>query len=106
VLSDTEGHFVAGFIDGEAHLAIVEQNGGQSYSCAMTLGVRDDDVALLRWLAASTGLGTVNPVSARSTSKPQARWVLRSQADCLGLVELLDRYELRGRKRREYEIWR
>jgi hypothetical protein len=105
-LSHIDGHFIAGFIEGEAHLAVVEQNGGQSYSCAMTLGVRDDDADLLRWLAARTGLGTVHPVPARSTSKPQVRWILRTQADCRGLVELLDRFELRGRKRREYKIWR
>jgi hypothetical protein len=63
-LRDTDGHFIAGFIGGEAHLAVVEQNGGQSYSCAMTLGVRDDDADLLRRLAARTGLGTVHPVPA------------------------------------------
>jgi hypothetical protein len=64
-LSHIDGHFIAGFVDGEAHLGVVEQNGGQSCSCVMTLGVRDDDAELLRWLALRTGLGTVHPVPAR-----------------------------------------
>ena len=68
----------------------------------MSLGVRDDDAPLARGCARRTGLGTVHPVPARSTSKPQVRWLVRTQADCRALVELLDRYELRGRKRREY----
>ena len=29
VLTAAEGHFIAGFLEGEAHLGIVEQNGGQ-----------------------------------------------------------------------------
>jgi hypothetical protein len=105
-ISAAEGHFIAGFIEGEGHLGIVEQNGGQSYGCFMSLGVRDDDAPLARWLRERTELGTVSPVPAYRTSKPQVRWLIRTQADCRALVELLDRYELRGRKRREYDTWR
>jgi hypothetical protein len=28
-LSDAEGHFIAGFLEGEAHFGITEANGGQ-----------------------------------------------------------------------------
>jgi hypothetical protein len=106
VLSAADGHFIAGFIEGEAHLGLAEQNGGQSYGCFMSLGLRDDDAPLARWLRERSGLGTLYPVPAYRTSKPQVRWLVRTQADCRALVELLDRYELRGRKRREYETWR
>ena len=106
LISAAEGHFIAGFIEGEGHLGIAEQNGGQSYGCFMSLGVRDDDAPLARWLCERTGLGTLYPVPAYRTSKPQVRWLVRTLADSRALVELLDQYELRGRKRREYETWR
>jgi hypothetical protein len=52
-LRKAEGHFIAGFIEGEAHLGVVEQNGGQSYSCVMALSLRDDDAELLCGLRAT-----------------------------------------------------
>ena len=52
------------------------------------------------------GSGRVIPCRPAGPSKPQVRWLVRTQADCRALVDLLDRYELRGRKRREYETWR
>jgi hypothetical protein len=105
-ITTAEGHFIAGFIEGEGHLGIVEQNGGQSYGCFMSLGLRDDDAPLAQWLRERTELGTVYPVRAYRTSRPQVRWLVRTLPECRALVELLDRYELRGRKRREYETWR
>jgi hypothetical protein len=105
-VSATEGNFIAGFVEGEGHFGIAEQNGGQSYGCFMSLGLRDDDAPLARWLCERTGLGVLSPVPSYRTSKPQVRWQIRKLADCRQVIELLDRYELRGRKRREYEIWR
>ena len=105
-LTAAEGHFIAGFIEGESHLGIVEENGGQSYGCVMSLALRDDDAALVRWLKQRTGYGTIAPIPARRTSRPQVRWTVRTHEDCGALVRLLERYELRGRKRREFEIWR
>ena len=105
-ISEAEGHFVAGFIEGEGHFGIAEANGGQSFRCLMSLRVRDDDTPLLEWLRATTGLGALHPVPARATSNPQVQWLVRTQADCGSLVELLERFEMRGRKTREFEIWR
>lgn len=105
-ISEAEGHFIAGFIEGEAHLGIVEANGGQSFRCLMSLRVRDDDAPLLTWLRMRTGVGRLHAVPARRTSKPQAQWLVQTQAGCTTLVELLTRFPLRGRKTREFEIWR
>jgi hypothetical protein len=106
VISEAEGHFIAGFIEGEGHFGIAEANGGQSFRCLMSLRLRDDDVALVEWLRARTGVGTLRAVAARSTSNPQVQWLVQTQAGCRTLVEMLTRCEMRGRKAREFEIWR
>ena len=41
-IGEYERSFLAGFLEGEATLAIRELNGGQSLSCAMDLKQRDD----------------------------------------------------------------
>ena len=105
-LNTDDGHFIAGFIEGEGHLAIVEANGGQSFRCLMSLNVRDDDVELLKWMRATTGVGALTPVPARRTSKPQVQWRVQTQDDCRRLASLLTEFEMRGRKRHELEIWR
>ena len=105
-LCDADGHFSAGFLEGEAHFGITEANGGQSYGCFMSLRLRDDDAALVDWLRDATGIGFTRPVPARRTSKPQVEWRVQTQADCRALAELLGRFPVRGRRRREVRIWR
>jgi hypothetical protein len=105
-ISESEGHFIAGFIEGEAHFAITESNGGQSFRCFVSLRLRDDDAALVHWLRQRTAVGRLSPVPARSTSKPQIQWLVQTQADCTVLAELLNRFELRGRRRAELDVWR
>ena len=105
-LSDADGHFIAGFLEGEAHFGITEANGGQSFGCLMALRLRDDDAALLTWLRDTTGVGLTRSVAARANSKPQVEWRVQTQDGCRALAELLCRFEIRGRRRREVELWR
>lgn len=105
-ISADEGNFIAGFIEGEGHFGIAEANGGQSFRCLMSLRVRDDDTELLAWLRARTGLGLLRRVAAQGNANPQVQWLVQTQADCRTLVELLTRFEMRGRKMREFAIWR
>jgi hypothetical protein len=100
-----DGHFIAGFIEGEGHFGIVSMNGGQSLGCVMRLAVRDDDGDLLRWLVATTGIGKLSRKPAQSTSQPQVLWSVNRQDDCDYLVALLDRFPMRGRKACEFTIW-
>ena len=100
-ISAAEGHFIAGFIEGEGHLGIAEAERRPVVPAASCrCGVRDDDAPLVEWLRDDDRARHVACPSPRaSTSKPQVRWLVRTQADCRALVELLDRFELRGRKR-------
>ena len=87
-ISAAEGHFIAGFVEGEGHFGITEANGGQSFRCLMSLRVRDDDSELLEWLHARTGVGTLHAIPARATSNPQVGWMVQTQSGCQTLVEL------------------
>ena len=104
-VSEVEGSLLAGFLEGEIHLGIAEQNGGQSLSCFAQANVRDDDAEILEWILALTGIGTLYRVPARRTSKPQVQWRVASRADCEELAVVLARVPFRGRKRRELEVW-
>jgi hypothetical protein len=101
-----EGHLLAGFLEGEIHLGVCEQNGGQSYSCFARVTFRDDDAAVLEWALALTGVGTLRRKPARRTSKPQVGWHIDSRDDCLELCNLLECFPFRGRKRLELTVWR
>lgn len=99
------GDFLAGFLEGEASFLITCQPGRSNHSCAVSINVRDDDEILLSEFADATRLGTVLPVAARGSSKPQTAWTVSSKADCLRLAEILYRHPLRGKKSRDFALW-
>ena len=103
-VSDDLAAFLAGFMEGEACFTVQKQARGP-YGCTMKLSVRDDDELLLSELMAATRLGTLTRKGARETSRPQVVWTVLAKADCLRLMELLDRYPLRGRKSHDYALW-
>jgi hypothetical protein len=104
-LAERDGHVLAGFIDAEGSFAISPANGRRNWVCEFELTQRADDRALLERFRDVTRIGNVTSVPARGNSKPQARWCVRSQLGCMRLVESLERFELRGRKRHEFTIW-
>jgi len=105
-ISPKSGAFISGFIEGEATFSIRRQPHGTNHSCALSLACRADDEPLLLDLAAATDLGTIGRIPARGSSHPQAVWTVCAKSDCRRLIEILDRYPLRGRKSRDYAIWR
>jgi hypothetical protein len=105
-LSDTEAHTLAGLLDAESHLAIGPSNGGSIWRCLCRVTLRDDDQDILLGYRDKLGLGHLVPVAARGGSRPQACWTIVSKLECRLLTEVLDAHPLRGRKQREYEIWR
>jgi hypothetical protein len=96
--------WLSGFIDGEGAFGGHQHRSG-AWEPRFTLTQRDDDYALLRRIAAELG-GNLYVQKARGASRPVARWHCASKASMLRLVEYLDRFPLRSRKRHEYELWR
>jgi LAGLIDADG endonuclease len=105
-LNHAEAHTLAGLLDGESHLAIVPNNHGSGWRCECSVTLRDDDQEILVHYRTKLGLGHLVSVPARNGSRPQVLWTIASKLECQILTELLDAHPLRGRKRREYEIWR
>lgn len=104
-LADTDGHALAGFLDAEGCFQIRPNNRGRTWSCHMTVAVRDDDADLLTDLCRVTGLGRVGAKPAQGTSRPQACWSVASKRECAELTRILRAFPLRARKRRDFEIW-
>jgi hypothetical protein len=105
-LSDAEAHTLAGFLDAESHLAVIPNNGGATWRCECLVNLRDDDREILISYRDKLGLGHLTQIAARNGSRPQVLWKIGSKLECQALGEILDAHPLRGRKRREYEIWR
>jgi hypothetical protein len=105
-IGELQRSFLAGFLEGEATFVISELNAGQSLACRMHLNQRDDEQDTLEWLLATTGLGHLYRVSARSTSKPQVAWVVNAQDDCRELLAMIEPCGFHGRRAAELEIWR
>lgn len=103
--SETDGGFAAGLIAGDGHFWISPQQLWSELG-GFTLGLRADDTPLLARLCRWSGVGQLSAVPAKANSKPQTRWTVRRQRDCLRLVSILDRHRLIGKKFGEYEIWR
>jgi hypothetical protein len=103
-IGERERSFLAGFLEGEASLTVREQNGGQSFSCDMTLKQRDDSQDTMEELLAMTGVGRLYHVPARSTSKPQIAWLVNTQEHCRELLALVES-GFHGRRAAELRVW-
>jgi hypothetical protein len=103
-LSDADGHFIAGFLAGEAHFGIAEANGGQSFGC-LTVHMRRDDRPLLEMLAGALGIGYVRDQPAYGSTQPSASWHVGRLDDAVALAAWLDPELMRGRKRTELDVW-
>src|SRR4051812_9937344 len=104
-LADADAHALAGFLDAEGCFQIRPNNRGRTWSCHMTVAVRDDDAQLLTDLCRVTGLGRVAAKPAHGTSCPQVCWTIASKRECAELTRILRAFPLRARKRRDFEIW-
>lgn len=106
-MNDGFGHWFAGFVDGEGCFTIPEHKHNGCLYCRLRIQLRVDDRPLLEYIQEQTGLGVVRTLGRRyGTSQLQAYWAVSRKADCLALVDLLDAYPLRSKKRYDYEVWR
>ena len=66
-LADADAHALAGFLDAEGCFQVGPNNRARTWSCYMTVAVRDDDANLLTDLCRVTGLGRVRAKRAQAT---------------------------------------
>ncbi len=108
---DGFGHWLAGFIDGEGTFFIRRHSGKTpkartAFHPEFRVKVRSDDRAILDTIQARTGIGYVKDVKGSGNSKPQAEWIIVRKEDARRLCEILDRFPMRAKKARDYQVWR
>lgn len=97
-------HWLAGFADGEG--CFTTRRNGHGYACEFVIHVRADDAAIIREIAAATGVGVVRgPQDRGDGSSPMVKWVVSRQNDCAKLVQLFEAFPLRAKKARDFAIW-
>jgi hypothetical protein len=109
--ADGFGHWLAGFIDGEGcfYLRIGDESRRgirRNLDIRFSVGVRDDDYEVLEEIVVRTGVGRLSRFRPKSTSNPGARWAVSKFSDLRELIEILDRFPLRAKKRKDYAVWR
>lgn len=97
--------FFSGFLTAEGHLGITRNNGSY-FAPKAQIAVRADDLPLLRELRERVGVGRIYRGARRQTSSPSGLWMVRDGHGLRHLVEVLDGCPPRGRRGREYRIWR
>jgi hypothetical protein len=100
--------WLAGFTDGEGSFTItrVGGEGAHYWVPRFCIELRADDVAIIRALHAEFG-GRIQAVGKRSPGRePSLQWNVRSKRQMADLVSYFDRFPLRAKKARDYEIWR
>jgi len=113
---DAFGHWLSGFTDGEGNFKLTwhrtKPRGprGTIYTvpgARFEIGVRDDDSAVIELIRSYFGVGRLATRPARGNHKPLIRIMVASAADLMAVVvPHFDRFPLRAKKRRDYELWR
>jgi hypothetical protein len=98
-------HFLAGFVAGEGHFRISENNAGQSWSCGFDLRQRDDNAELVAAVHELVGEGRLVWVPPRGTSHAQVCWRIESMTGCSDLAAALDQVPLLGKKSGDFALW-
>lgn len=112
---DGFGHYVAGFFDGEGsfHISCHRRAGRESEVIRFSLNLRADDASIVREIQSRLRFGTVSYRNGRQREKhdggtinPGVTWYVNDIWSCWLLCLILDRFPLRAKKRRDFEIWK
>lgn len=111
-MRDDFGHWFAGFFDGEGSLLVYvgqpDARQHQRARCAASITLRLDDRAILEESQQQLRVGRITDLRNHrmTAAKPCARWAVDDKAGCAAVVAALDRYPLRSKKARDFEVWR
>lgn len=103
-ISDSFGHWLAGFVAGEGSFNI-QKNGRGAYYCSFRLALHAEDIEILYEIQRRTGLGQTWEGHPPSQKGPRALWTVQAKAECLALVGVFERFPLRAKKQRDFLIW-
>jgi MarR family transcriptional regulator, transcriptional regulator for hemolysin len=92
--------YLGGFFSGEGCFGL---SGLQPRA---VIKLRRDDRSILELFASRFGLGLVRDRAAYGGDNPSVTWLVCATGELASAICLFDAAQLRGRKRREFEVWR
>lgn len=96
----------AGFVDGEGCFFIQAASGERNLRVGFTIGLREDDAAILHRIAEAFGGRVTRARGAVGNSRPKLQVAIYSFVGIQALVRYFDRFPLRAKKERDFEVWR
>lgn len=81
LLTDTQSAYIAGFLDGEGSIMVINHRG----VAHLVLSATNGDRGVLDWLAATTGVGAVS-AHRQATAKHRATWFWKCSAEAVESV--------------------
>ena len=105
MLDDGFGHWIAGLAAGEGCFEF-RLTKDKKFRPRFSVKLRDDDTPVLDSMAMALGCGTVYPQKTDGRN-PMANYVVDDIGSLYGIViPIFERYPLRAKKAREFEVWK
>jgi len=101
----SDGHWLAGLVDGEGCFQIVRYHGGAQHRCRFTLALRADDTAVVQRARDILGVGDVRFYPCKTESRPLCTLVVNRKADIYHLLTFFSRFPLRSKKGLDFAHW-
>jgi DNA-binding MarR family transcriptional regulator len=92
--------YLGGFFSGDGSFGLTG-----AYPHAV-VRLRGDDRGILDLFASRFGLGSVRDHAGHAGGNPTSSWAIRSARELASAICLFDAAQLRGRKLREFQVWR
>lgn len=108
-IPDWFGYWFAGLADGESHFCLnpKEVDGRRNINCYVSIALRSDDIAVLELILETLRIGRLYRQKGWKTGHDLIVWKVQRCGDLKHvIVPLLEKYPLRSKKCREFELWK
>jgi len=108
---DAFGYWLSGFVDGEgcfhARGHIRKSDNAKCLVVYFSVKLRADDRPILEAIRGTLGIGHIYEYGEKLSKHPQADYRVHHREELAGvIIPHFDRYPLRSKKGRDYQIWR
>jgi hypothetical protein len=110
---DDFGNWLAGFMDADGTFLIQGREKQRTIACTCAIVQRDDNDAILYKIQEVLGVGHIRPLTREkqrergmTNAKDALRWRVGAIGDIIHvIIPLFEKYSLRGKKKRDFELW-